>query len=147
MTRIPETEPAAPSATVLPSELARPGTTTMTVSFLADIPRLGTLRGAGTSADVSLSPVRSSPATPGAEPLPPRDLEFWLERTAFRMIPSSELAQYEGRYVASVSGRIVESDSSLAALAVKFIRHHGDVAVYMTKIGPEEEERIDTPFE
>lgn len=87
------------------------------------------------------------PATPGAQPLPPREREFWLERAHFQMIPNAELVEYEGRYVASRGGRIVESDSSLEGLADRFFKRYGDVPVYMTKVGHEEEERIDTPFE
>lgn len=151
MTRIPATEPAGspPRTTVRRSEPVRAGLSTVTASFMTGAGPLATmpaLHGSGTSPE-TLSFVPSSPATPGAEPLPPRELEFWLEREAFQMIPPSELEKFEGRYVASVRGRIVESDASLEGLAGKFFTIFGDVPVYMTKVGPEEEERVDTPFE
>jgi len=94
---------------------------------------LGSTKPAGTTID--------------SQPLSPRELEFWLERAAFEMIPKTQLAKHEGQYVASRDGKIIESDSSLEALTNKFFMRYGDVSVYMTKVGDEEPERIDTPFE
>ena len=89
-------------------------------------------------------PISSSP---GTRPLLPKDLEFWFEQKYFDSIPKSELVRFEGLHVASRHGRIIDSDSSLEALTNRFFTTYGDVPVYIAKVGDEEPERIDTPFE
>lgn len=82
-----------------------------------------------------------------AEPLAPGGLEFWLEKQAFGMIPNDRLMQYEGMFVASKDGNIVDSDPELEVLTDRFFSKFGDVPVYMTKVGGDEDDlRIDTPF-
>lgn len=81
-----------------------------------------------------------------AGPVSPTELEFWLERQAFDMIPRGQLTQYEGRFVASRGGQIVDSDTALERLTERFFGRFGDVPVYMTRIGQEPDIRIDTPF-
>ena len=80
-------------------------------------------------------------------PLSPTDLEFWLEKRAFEAIPRTHLTQYEGMFVASHNGRIVDSDAKLEVLTDRFFTRFGDVPVYMTKSGEGDDDlRIDTPF-
>ncbi len=76
----------------------------------------------------------------------PGEVEFWLEKQAFKMIPKRQLARYEGMFVASMNGHIVDSDANLEALTDRFFTRFGDVPVYMTQVGQELELRIDTPF-
>lgn len=79
-------------------------------------------------------------------PVPSADLEFWLERQAFEMIPRDQLAKHEGMFVASKDGNIVDFDPKLEALTNRVFTRFGDVAVYMTRIGHDLELCVDTPF-
>ena len=91
--------------------------------------------------------VERSGTSLNAEPLAPGDLEFWLEKQAFEMIPKDRLTPNEGMFIASKDGNVVDSDTNLEALTDRFFRQFGDVPVYMTKVGGAENElRIDTPF-
>ena len=65
----------------------------------------------------------------------PVDLEFQEQKEAFNRIPPSALLEYRGRFIASRNGQIVDSDSNLAALTRRFFREHGDVPVFITKVG------------
>lgn len=90
--------------------------------------------------------VNRSGTSLNAEPLAPGDLEFWLEKRAFGMIPKDHLAPYEGKFVASRDGNIVDSDAQLEALTDRFFGRFGDVPVYMARVGEDFELRVDTPF-
>lgn len=90
--------------------------------------------------------VERSGTSLNAEPLAPGELEFWFEKQAFGMIPKDRLTQYEGMFVASKDGNVVDSDANLEALTDRFFTKFGDVPVYMTRIGREPEVRVDTPF-
>lgn len=77
----------------------------------------------------------------------PSDFAFEQEKRAFQAISPFQLARFKGRFVASRSGRIVDSDEDLSALVDRFFTVHGEVPVYVTKIGEDQDEiRIDTPF-
>lgn len=72
--------------------------------------------------------------------------EFREQEEAFRQIPPLFLEQYRGQFVASRNGRILDSDEDLASLSRRFFETHGDVPVFMTKIGEDFDVVIDTPF-
>ena len=76
----------------------------------------------------------------------PGDFEFQEQKEAFNRIPPSALVEYRGRFIASRNGEIVDSDSNLAALTRRFFREHGDVAVFVTRVGEPIQVTIATPF-
>ena len=63
---------------------------------------------------------------------------FWKEVTAFNQIPSYQVDQYYGQYVAVYQGNIVDADPDEAELALRFYRTWGYVPVYIHKVGTEE---------
>ncbi len=63
---------------------------------------------------------------------------FWKEVTAFNQIPSYQVDQYYGQYVAVYGGNIVDADPDEAELALRFYRTWGYVPVYIHKVGTEE---------
>src|SRR5262245_37540875 len=65
--------------------------------------------------------------------LPDRDRAFLAQKKAFGAISEERLRQYQGRYVASLNGEIVDSDTDLVALTRRFFEVNGEVAVYITK--------------
>ena len=73
-------------------------------------------------------------------------LEFEEQKRAFDAIPAQHLAQYGGRFVASRDGEIVDSDETLATLTRRFFQDHGDVAVYITRIGAPIQFRLSSPL-
>jgi hypothetical protein len=75
------------------------------------------------------------------------DVEFEREKEAFMAISPFALGRYRGRFVASQGGRIVDFDADLSVLVNRFFMQHPDAPVYITRVGPDEDEfRIDTPF-
>lgn len=76
----------------------------------------------------------------------PKDTEFERQKEAFKSIPPIFLAPYRGQFVAACNGAIVDSDNDLGALGRRFFEKHGDVPVYMTKVGDTIMVRIPTPF-
>ncbi len=63
---------------------------------------------------------------------------FWKEVTAFNQMPSYQVDQYYGQYVAVYQGNIVDADPDEAELALRFYRTWGYVPVYIHKVGTEE---------
>lgn len=63
---------------------------------------------------------------------------FWKEVTAFNQMPSYQVDQYYGQYVAVYGGNIVDADLDEAELALRFYRTWGYVPVYIHKVGTEE---------
>ena len=83
------------------------------------------------------------------EEVDPSEAQFRQQRDAFIRRSVSEplfLAPYQGLFVVSQDGQIVDSDVSLNALTARFFAKHGDMPVYATRIGGVTEERIETPF-
>lgn len=83
---------------------------------------------------------------PTAPILTDSEREFAEQQQAFEQIPPLLLEQYRGRFVASMNGRIVDSDEDFVTLTRRFFETFGDVAVYITKIGDDAGIVIDTPF-
>ena len=83
---------------------------------------------------------------PTAAILTDSEREFAEQQQAFEQIPPLLLEQYRGRFVASMNGRIVDSDEDFVTLTHRFFETFGDVAVYITKIGDDAGIVIDTPF-
>lgn len=74
------------------------------------------------------------------------EIEFQEQEHAFHRILPLDLVPYAGEYVVSRDGRIVDHDVDLPTLTNRFFSRYGDLPVYITKIGEEESEAIDTPF-
>lgn len=74
------------------------------------------------------------------------EMEFEQQEQAFRRALPLDLVPYAGEYIVSRGGRIVDHDVDLPTLTNRFFSQYGDVPVYVTKIGEEESEVIDTPF-
>lgn len=74
------------------------------------------------------------------------DLEFRQQKDAFKRIPPHVLVSYRGQFVASCNGEIVDSDENLAELTRRFFGEHGDVPVYMTRVGEPIRITISTPL-
>lgn len=112
------------------------------------IPPVRNLRDAGTAIGAERTEIvlPASATSLATGPVSQGELEFWLERQAFDLIPPNQLTQYEGVFVASRNGQIVDSDAALERLTERFFNRFGDVPVYMTRIGSEPEIQIDTPF-
>ena len=80
------------------------------------------------------------------ENLTPSEREFRDQEQAFLDIPPLILAQYQGEFVVSQNGQIIDHDFDLPTLTYRFFTSHDDVPVYITKIGEDVEETIETPF-
>ena len=78
----------------------------------------------------------------------PQEREFEREKQAFLAnLPPEILARYAGQFVAARGGQIVDSDPDLSVLTTRFFRRHGNVSVYITRIGDGQDDlRVDTPF-
>jgi len=78
----------------------------------------------------------------------PTDSErnFQEQKLAFEEIPPLLLEKYRGQFVASLNGRIVDSDHDYVTLVHRFFGTFGDVPVYITKIGHRDVVMVDTPF-
>ena len=74
-----------------------------------------------------------------------RDEEFEEQKAAFKNIPSECFEPYRGRFVATRNGEIVDSDDDLTALTRRFFREHGDVPVYITRVGEPMHVTLRTP--
>lgn len=70
--------------------------------------------------------------------------EFDRQRALFEAIRPL-LQEYSGKWVACMSGQIVDSDPDLPELTDRFFRRYGDAPVYMTQID-QAPLRIRTPF-
>ena len=81
-----------------------------------------------------------------AHDLTDSEREFQEQKKLFELIPPLLLRQWEGRFVASRNGEIVDSDEDMDCLIDRFFTTHGEVAVYITRIGAAIREFIDTPF-
>lgn len=76
----------------------------------------------------------------------PAEREFREQKEAFQRIPPLLLEEYRGRYVISHDGSILDADEDLDTLTSRFFAEHGDMPVFLTKVGGEVREFIDTPF-
>jgi hypothetical protein len=72
--------------------------------------------------------------------------EFERQKRAFLDIPTPLLAKYEGKFVVSHNGKIIESDKDLPTLTHRFFHENPHAAVYITKIGPAIREVVVTPY-
>lgn len=81
-----------------------------------------------------------------AGPVPAFELEFWLEKQAFLFIPPSDLRIYEGEFVATRNGQVVDHDADLSALTDRFFTRFGDVPVYIAFVGDEPQEYLPSPI-
>lgn len=75
-----------------------------------------------------------------------REKEFDRQKEAFSGISPELLEPHKGRFVASRNGEIVDSDDDLTVLTGRFFREHGDVPVYITKVGEPIQATIKTPL-
>ncbi len=65
----------------------------------------------------------------------PPESEFERQKRAYENLPPEVLAQYHGQFVAAHNGVILESDNNFQALTQRFVRNHGYIPVYITKVG------------
>jgi hypothetical protein len=70
--------------------------------------------------------------------------EFERQKEAFKNIPTNSLVPYNGQFIASRDGVIVDHDSDLVELTHRFFEQHGNVPVYITRVGKTIKMR--TPF-
>jgi hypothetical protein len=78
-------------------------------------------------------------------PISPVDYEFEKQKTAFKKIPPLALVPYQGLFVASRNGEIVDSDTDLPSLTNRFFSQYGDVPVCITRIGRRPRVLLRTP--
>lgn len=71
---------------------------------------------------------------------------FREQREAFLAIPPLLLAPYQGQFVVSRNGEILDSDNDLPTLTKRFFGQRGDIQVYITQVEPIEEEASLTSF-
>ncbi len=76
----------------------------------------------------------------------PSEIEFEEQKREFKKILPLFLEQYRDQFVASMNGRIVDSDEDFITLAHRFFERFGDVPAYITKIGDDPGIIVDTPF-
>lgn len=76
----------------------------------------------------------------------PAEIEFEKQREAFNKIPASELAPYQGQFVAVRNGVIVDSDYDPMELSRRFYERYGGMPVYKTRIGGRRVVNIPAPF-
>ena len=81
----------------------------------------------------------------GPRPASP-DRAYEQQKLAFEGIPARLLKPYAGQYIASVNGRIMDSDRDLPTLTRRFFGDHGHVPVYVGFAGRSPVVVIDTPF-
>lgn len=96
--------------------------------------------------DQALANSTNTPISIGRNLMTQAEIEFLEQKEAFLLIPPIPLAQYQGQYVVSHNGEILDHDPDLPTLTARFFETHGDVPVYITKIGEEVDDRFDTPF-
>ncbi len=70
---------------------------------------------------------------------------FEKQKRAFQAISPKALSAYDGRFVVARNGRVVDSDENLSTLTRRFFGRHGDVDVYVTRIG-KRPVTVATPF-
>lgn len=75
-----------------------------------------------------------------------QEIEFQQQKDAFLDIPPQNLAQYQDQYVVSHNGEILDHDQDLPTLTARFFTAHGDIPVYISKVGQEEDQWIVTPL-
>lgn len=73
------------------------------------------------------------------------DAEFDQQKAAFNEIPPLVLMPYNGLFVASFNGEIVDSDPNLPSLTNRFFSQYGDVPVYITRVGGRKRVLFRTP--
>ena len=77
----------------------------------------------------------------------PVEGEFQHHKKAFNDIPPLLKAEYQGKFVVSRNGEILDSDENLMTLMKRFFSKHGDISAYIDKIGETDLAiMIDTPF-
>lgn len=82
-----------------------------------------------------------------ATKLESQELAFEREKLAFQTIPPNILARHVGNFVAVRAGQILDADPDLPTLMTRFFRNYGEGAVYITRVGDDQDDlRIDTPF-
>ena len=74
------------------------------------------------------------------------DDPFERQKAAFQAIPPIILVPYSGEWVVSRDGQIVDHDTDLQVLSNRFFTAHGDVDVFIIKVGQRRSSRIRTPF-
>lgn len=72
--------------------------------------------------------------------------EYERQKSAFNQIPPLFLSQYNGKYVVSHDGVIMDSDEDLYSLTNRFFSAHNNMKVYISFVGSNHERRIRTPF-
>ncbi len=100
--------------------------------------------------DVADDTIMSQESTPqastGQNTQSPAELEFERQREAFNRIPPSQLAPYDGQFVAVRDGVIVDSDHDPIELSRRFFERYGGVPVFKTRIGRRRVINIPAPF-
>jgi hypothetical protein len=76
-----------------------------------------------------------------------RHAEYSEQKEAFEAIPAHRLSRYADMWVIARNGEIVASNSDLNKMTAQYFRRAGDIAVYITRIGGEPEDYIDSPIE
>jgi hypothetical protein len=84
--------------------------------------------------------------TPQTNDLTDSEIEFRTQKRLFEQIPPLLLRQYDGLFIASRNGEIVDTDADIDILMDRFFARYGEVPVYITRIGEPIREFIDTPF-
>lgn len=115
------------------------------IERLAGVGQIFIIVGEGFSPTASGHPVVSD-VDSGSTSRSREEREFDEQEQAFRQIPPLLLEPYRGQYVVCQDSNILDSDADLYALTSRFFARHGDMPVYIERIGGEVEEVIDTPF-
>lgn len=89
-----------------------------------------------------ITSARTSPGTKTADHH--EDDSFENQKRQFQNIPKETLETYQGKFVASRNGIIVDDDTHLASLTRRFREQYGKVPVYITRVG--RSARMPTPF-
>jgi hypothetical protein len=74
------------------------------------------------------------------------EMQFEEQKRLFEQIPPLFLEPYRGLFVISHNGQIVDADEDLDVLTSRFIAEHGNVPMFLGKIGGQLREVIDTHF-
>jgi hypothetical protein len=72
--------------------------------------------------------------------------QFEEQKRLFELIPPLFLEPYRGLFVISHDGEILDTDQNLDALTSRFFAEHGDLPVFLGKVGGQLREVIDTHF-
>jgi len=95
---------------------------------------------------VALSPIRGFFLSGLIQHETASEREFNEQKRLFEQIPPLLLEPYRGLFVISHNGQILDADTDLDALTNRFFVEHGDVPIYLKKIGGQLREVIDTHF-